>query len=923
MRPIKLIMSAFGPYAGKIEIPMNELGESGLYLITGATGTGKTTIFDAICFALYGEASGKNRETEMLRSKYASIDTPTEVDLTFLHNGKEYRIRRNPSYERRAKRGDGFTTETAQVELYYPDGQVKTNAKEVANAVHELLGITREQFAQIAMISQGEFLKLLLAESKEREKIYRELFHTAKYQSLQEELNRKFLEAKNEAEQAKSSIAQYVDGIMVESDSVWNPDVAKAKKGEMVAEEILLLLERIIEEDKKEEIQIEEELKIQELILGEIQQKIGEARKIEETRRALTAAREQFVRASEETGKKELILKEKEAEIPKEEALVLKISKIEAEIQEYEKLDGLIKSIRSSEMERNDATENLNQFKNHKVLLEEKIEALKAELVLLKEAGINKERYLNEKERAEQMFLSLNKLEKELITLDHIRQAWKKVQEQYFVDDKRLKEALKTFEQMDQAYRDGQAGILAEALEEGIPCPVCGSTSHPQKAKRLEHVPTKEALDQSKRDYDMAHKKATDSSVLVGSKKSEMDLQEKNVRNTAHELLGFDDFESLPELLKQKKEAVTTQIAVLKKQIESEEKNVSRKQILEEKELPESETKLNQTSEKVRVLGEKLIKMNTFIETTSKEQIELQGKLTYSSKEDANRVKNELQQEKDQIKKAFDLAKKSYDAQKETEARLQGQIIGYENALKDAKEINLVEETSRYRDLSQMREQKQTSGKEVHSRISNNQSTYTKIQNKVQELSQKEKKYQWLKALSDTANGKLTGGKDKITLETYIQIAYFERIIQRANLRFMKMSGAQYELKRAEKASSFVGKTGLELLVIDHYNGTERSVKSLSGGEQFMASLSLALGLSDEVQSAAGGIQIDTMFVDEGFGTLDSERLDQVYNALASITEGNCLVGIISHVSELKNKIDKQIVITKQQSGGSTAKLQI
>ena len=185
-----------------------------------------------------------------------------------------------------------------------------------------------------------------------------------------------------------------------------------------------------------------------------------------------------------------------------------------------------------------------------------------------------------------------------------------------------------------------------------------------------------------------------------------------------------------------------------------------------------------------------------------------------------------------------------------------------------------------------------------------------------------EKRYGYVSSLADTANGKLSG-KEKIMLETYIQTTYFDRIIARANLRFMKMSDAQYELKRLEEASNNRSQSGLDLGVIDHYNGSQRSVKTLSGGESFMAALSLALGLSDEIQSSAGGIQIDTMFVDEGFGTLDSDSLELAYNALAGLTEGNRLVGIISHVSELKDKIDKQIVVTKEKSGGSNAILQI
>ena len=231
MRPIRLVMSAFGPYAGRTELELSKLGTSGLYLITGDTGAGKTTIFDAIAFALYGEASGTAREAGMLRSQYADITTPTEVELTFEYKGRQYVLRRNPEYTRPRTRGDGLTTEKAGAELHYPDGRVETRLKDVNRAIVEIMGVDRNQFAQIVMIAQGDFLKLLIAPTEERKKIFQKIFRTERFQLLQDKLKAESNALKNEHEKVSSGLRQYMEGIVCAADSPFADAVKNARSG--------------------------------------------------------------------------------------------------------------------------------------------------------------------------------------------------------------------------------------------------------------------------------------------------------------------------------------------------------------------------------------------------------------------------------------------------------------------------------------------------------------------------------------------------------------------------------------------------------------------------------------------------------------------------------------------------------------------
>ena len=418
MRPLKLTICAFGPYAGKTVINYDELGEKGLYLITGDTGAGKTTIFDAITFALYGEASGDNREPYMLRSKYAAPDMPTEVELTFAYAGKIYTVKRNPDYMRPKTRGEGFTTQSADAELHFPDGRVLTKVRDVDSAIREIMGIDRNQFMQIAMLAQGDFLKLLLASTEDRKEIFRRIFQTGLYQSLQEQLKRDASELSGKINETKNSLKQYIDGIQVEESDVLSIEAAKAKNGMLLTEEVITLLQKLIEQDRKAENDcknrretIEEQIKKLEKELAVIAEQEKTDRELKQKTECLAGETQTFEKLKKE-------LEAQAAKKPETEKAADEKSKLEAELPRYDAQDTLAREIgelkNKSEALKKELEAKTAASKNNS----DRIEALKTELKSLSDAGETKQRLANDKEKAQTRKNDVEALLKDLQKLD-------------------------------------------------------------------------------------------------------------------------------------------------------------------------------------------------------------------------------------------------------------------------------------------------------------------------------------------------------------------------------------------------------------------------------------------------------------------------------------------------------------------------
>ena len=919
MRPIKLTLSAFGPYAGKMEFDFDKLGTGGLYLITGDTGAGKTTIFDAITYALYGDPSGNNREVSMFRSKYADIKTPTFVRLVFNYKGKEYTIERNPEYERAAQRGSGLTKQTAGVELILPDGKPLTKTKEVDNAINNIIGINREQFCQIAMIAQGDFLKLLISPTKDRIEIFRHIFKTKLYSDLQDRLKSELSVLNNDCSKIKQSISQYISGINCSDSSLLSLDVTKAKKGDLPTDECILLIENLLSEDTLAEKKADNAITEIEKQLDILKINIERGKTYLRAKQDFDQNEINISKLTEEMLSLTKALEEEQKKNSLQNDLAKASAAIEAQLLEYDELSQKESAFKNNAL--NIEKNNAALTKNNKEIevLKAQIESLTEESKTLQKSGEQKILFANQKALHKESLSKLDTLLKSMENLKKIDAQYKDASKKYEAKKAAANEIKISYDLKYDLYLDAQAGILAETLVDNMPCPVCGSTSHPQKAIKPTDVPKKDELDILKAKLAKADDEKTEANKESAKLKGMREEKKDSTVSSIKELLGDIDMNNATYITKAKINELESNIAVLDQKIQAEEKNIARKEYIEN-ELPKSRTKLEDLQKGITSISNEISALSSKNDSLNAGIIDLKSKLRFSSRLEAN---NEIQKNNAMISKIKRDIELASEREKECSVNLASAKTRREELFKQIEgkqEIDLEAENNNLSELERNKIQLDKKKQNIHSRIVNNRSNCDNIKQKSSELIAIEKKYTWVKALSDTANGNITG-KDKIMLETYIQMHYFDRIISRANTRLMIMTGGQYDLIRREEALSKVGQSGLDLDVIDHYNGTTRSVKSLSGGESFKASLALALGLSDEIQSSAGGIQLDTMFIDEGFGSLDEDSLSQAMNALASLASGNKLIGIISHVGELKQKIDKQIVVKKDKTGGSKAEI--
>ena len=919
MRPIKLKMSAFGPYAGEVTLDMSVLGERGLYLIAGDTGAGKTTIFDAITYALYGEASGDSRDASMLRSKYAGAQIETFVELTFLCAGKEYSIRRNPEYERPAKRGGGTARQKADVVLIPPDGKPVTKTKDVEDKIKEIIGIDRDQFTQVAMIAQGDFMKLLLASTDDRIEIFRQIFKTRQYQALQDRIREESNRLKREYEYLKLGIIQEIGSVDCKDGHERSDDLERAKNGELPFPETMGLVEEIIEDDKHEREQLDRTLRETEESLGDVIRRLGRAEEIDKARADLEVAREELSKAKPRLGElhgEYEQMKDKEPEI---EGLSASITTKSYKLPKYGELEEERTRLDLKTKAKGHKEAELTGWESGLVTLKARVDENREELGKLKGAAAEKERLSSLKRTAEERRSGIVELSKET------EEYWKLLSDRDATEGKYTsarqdaEELQAMYNAKNRKFLDAQAGILASKLLEGEKCPVCGSTLHPDPALLLEDAPSEAGLETAKAEMESAQSRMARLSAEAGKLKGQAESRESDIIKRASEHLGTCVIDELEGRIEGALGELEEALEDLRKRIKAEEDNVARALELdgliqrEEVDIEKTKKAIGDAKIDVKTLETDIKNCNRTIGNLLKE-------LEFDSKDKAVRDIRGLEEMRKGLKDALDAARKAYEECKTRVDGLNGTIEALTTRLENAEEIDVDAEINRKSRLSGDKVDLQAGIRKVSSRLDRNESALRSIRESIDKLTGTENRWIWIKALSDTANGSIAG-KEKIMLETYIQMTYFDRILIRANTRLMVMSGGQYEMKRHAEACDGRSQSGLELDVIDHYNGTERSIKTLSGGESFKASLSLALGLSDEIQSSSGGVRLDTMFVDEGFGSLDEESLQQAMKALYGLTEGNRLVGIISHVPELKEKVDKQIQVKKGKSGGSSVSI--
>ena len=951
MRPEKLTISAFGPYADRTEIDFSRLGDSGLYLITGDTGAGKTTIFDAITFALYGQASGQVRDSAMFRSKYADTAMETFVELVFSYQGKKYQVFRSPEYMAPKKRGTGLTLRKAEAQLIYPDErQPVTKARDVTRAIEELLGLDYEQFTQIAMIAQGDFQKLLLAGTVQRGEIFRQIFHTGIYQQVQLKLKDAARSRYKEYDEMRRSIAQYLDGVKLrQREGTEAEEFAELKKGKFEGklERSLEILKSFIDQGEKresellkQEQELDQKIRTMENMLHLSAQKRNLEQKKDLARKQLEQLLPDLEKASGEAEKY------KDAD-QKCEALGLLIREKQEQLKKYQVLEQLKKELDEIRMQLKKCRAGQEANIRQEQQLHKDMEQLKKERSLLENSQLDLQKAITEKEKRTQRKAELNGLETGIREFKSLYEATKEQQKKYQAAYEKAQQQSEYYQQIFHSFLDAQAGILAQELKENEPCPVCGSLSHPHPRMISKgRTVTQEILDNEKIKLDKLEKISADQSLEAGKLKERSNASWKQIVSSAEELLEeFQEFRKETKngngqagdfrtvwkqmilMINREKEQCENLLTESDRKIREAEENTKRKQKVE-KLLENLEKEKDMLQEKKNSCDREQAGLTTKASENEKQQKnaaeEIRQAHPEAGKEVLEKEIREKQQEYIDLKENSRKMKETLERFQAEKARITSTIKTLEEQQKEIGEIREDEIREQYTESTMQKTELAEKRKELFSIQSGNLEIFRKVQKRKEEMTKAEAEYVWMKNLSDTANGNLNG-KAKIELETYIQMAYFDRILRRANVRLMTMSSGQYELKRQEQSENRKEKAGLDLNVIDHYNGTERSVKTLSGGESFQASLSLALGLSDEIQASAGGIRLDSMFVDEGFGSLDEEALSQAVKALSSLADGHRMVGIISHVAELKDRIENKIIVTKQCSGkgvGSSIQIQ-
>lgn len=919
MRPIKLTLSAFGPYANKTVLDLDSLGERGLYLITGDTGSGKTTIFDAIIYALYGDPSGENRDANMFRSKYATVDTPTFVELVFKYGEKEYTVKRNPEYERPSKRGTGMATQKAEAVLICPDGRIITKTREVTEEINKIIGVDRNQYKQIAMIAQGEFLELLLASTDERKEIFRKIFNTEPYEKLQRELSTEASKLYKELEKHKNSIRQYIDGIKVREDSELSVQLNMGKNSEINTEETVEILKKIIEQDEIEKSIVKEKLDNTEKTLSEISEKIAKARDNEKTKLNLEQNKSAFLEISPKMEEAERNLKLEEEKKANREQLKEEILLLKRELEKYIELDEIQSEILKIEKSLESEETLLENLTKSSELISKEINEKFKEQSDLKDCRTDREKLLSKIDKLENKGREIESVIEAFHEYNNLKELLESEQQNYKVLSSEMESAKNQYDIQNKAYLDEQAGILASELRESEPCPVCGSTEHPLKAKLSEEAPDRETLDKLKENYEKLSLKSSAASGKCSEISGKVESKRLEIEKSSTEIFKEVDFSNVYAELLESKNKLLLEREELLKELEISNGNVEKLEELE-RTLPMLNKREEDIKRETLERDRQIADLKSSVKHKSEELEKLRKNLAHSSREEAELVILEKERVLNKMEQDYSEAVSKLDSIKSEITRLESKIKTLEEEIQVAEEVNIELEEEKRFGLQREKSEYMEEFTSISSRLDNNNSALENISLQLKTLGKGETKYTWVSSLSKTANGNIAG-KEKIMLETYIQMTYFDRIIARANTRFMKMTNGQYELKRRVEQENNRSQSGLELNIIDHYNGSERSVKTLSGGESFKASLSLALGLSDEVQSSAGGIKLDTMFVDEGFGSLDDESLSQAIQTLSSLSEGNRLVGIISHVSELKEKIDRQIIVKKDKTGCSSVSI--
>lgn len=925
MRPLKLSFESFNSYANNTSIDFEDFSSNGIFLITGPTGSGKTTIFDAIKYALYGEASGEDRKNISNFSDFANLESPSTVTFEFLHRGVKYRIERISSYQvskkNKTPETDKKTRDKKTTVNFYQmiDGEEKllaSNTKKVNEEVQNLLGIDKNQFSQIVMIAQGDFSKILTASGGDREKLLRNIFNTEIYQQLQERLKTDTSQLEKEHEKNLAKAKNALQDINL-NDQEQSDKVLEYLNNEKTILSHLDEIRTFIEEQNSALNKEAHSLNSKTIKLSnkkdDLTRGLAQLESNQKIKNQISACNEYLDLHKPILDQKEsayLEAKKNESEI---EILRFDIPKLEDKIHRH---DSASKQVENIELEISKLDSQLLEHKQQIELLDKKsteTQTLQNELKEKKqrlEANSNKlteiNRLISEIEqtakRKENADVYLKKLDEEQVALEELSIKYNQSKEAY--------------QSAEQKFNAAQAGILASKLIEGSPCPVCGSIHHPQIASLSNDVPSETKIKELKDTMESIHQKKQKQSAAVTASETKFDFENNefnqsftHVLSAVHLIDEFKNVDSFEELV-HANEILIQQKSVIESQNKEKEILESRidKTDIDLKNIEENKKETNNSIQELtnhlnRRHGE-LSSIKNSVDLIDIDKIKICHE---NSRAKLEILSNQLHQSKEEFdKESAEFEKQKYARQK-LESQFDSTLCFDSSNLEDQiQEINI--------------EQQEIKNKitEINHMISINESPLNTIKRIYHDAIATEKKYNTTKTLYDFVSGKSSNSESGcISLENYVQRTYLQRVVEAANDRLAIMTDSQFVLKtkgdRKYKKNDY-----LELEVTDLYTGKDRDVKSLSGGEKFMTSLALALGFSDVIQQDAGGIQLDSMFIDEGFGTLDSETLEQALRLLDQLSSNsNTLVGIISHVEELKNRIPQQIVVSKDLNGSS------
>ena len=934
MRPLRLTLSAFGPYAAETTLDLEKLGKGGLYLITGDTGAGKTTIFDAITYALYDHSSSGIREGSMLRCKYADDKTPTFVELEFEVHGVRYTVRRNPEYQRPKTRGEGMTTEKADATLTYPDDRPPvTKAKDVTAAVQEIIGLDYNQFSQIVLIAQGQFTKLLNASTEERSRIFRKLFRTQRYAQLQERLQAE-ASALNQQRTAQNAKLDSLLGGLQFSPEDPDAEALRALCAQTVPETALALLDALTARQAAALEEVGTALQATEAQLDTVQQQLGAAAQAQRLAQQLAARQAELAAAKPALDAARAEADRHAGDAAQLDALTAQVTQAQSALAAYDALDALCRQQTEARDAARLAAAQAHKRRTQLDSLNAALAAAETELAALADADTRLLALQNRSAQLAQRGEALAKLEQRLADCQRQAKAAHKAQESYRTAAAAQDEARARRDTLERAFLDTQAGLLAESLVEGAPCPVCGSTHHPARALLPHTAPTQAQVEAARQAAAEADRQAQNASAAAQSALAAANEAKTSLRRDAETLLPERfttpegtvplTFALMTNVLAEENAALQTAQADCAARCRQAEADCRRKAQLEADR--QAKTRQRPALEQAAAEADRsAAAQNASADALEGQIAERRAALPYPRRTDAQAALDKLEADRSTLRTGMDTAqrklKQAEQAVAAAEAAVEALTAQQTAAQKELPARSAEELAAQQTTLTAARETLRSREKQLSAQLLPNRKTAAQYRAAAEARQALESRWQWVSALAATAGGTLTS-KQKIRLEAYIQMNYLDRILRYANTRLMQMTAGQYELERigAENQRS---QSGLDLGVIDHYNGTRRSVKTLSGGESFKASLALALGLSDEVQSSAGGIRLDTLFLDEGFGSLDEESLELAIRVLSGLTEGDRLVGIISHVGALKDRIDRQVVVHKARTGGSTVELRV